>query len=391
MEKKSPLRQIVLIPAVFLALLVFSHETFGESKFRQDFTKSYMGNNFTALEYLVKNNKDIIPGEVKSLLQEALSGEKSYEDKMNLLDIANAMASMYSHWHGDDKPPLAEVEAAQRAEIKKENERVAELQKWNQYELFPGNFVMRDHQAELNAKGLAPVIYPHWVHRLLYECKSCHQNIFVMKRGANGISQAKILEGKQCGTCHNGKVSFSANENCEKCHMAGKPGEESLRMVNKYDLKKIKDAAARLNTSFSPEKLPKGALPLDRFGFIDWDGLKKANACEPVKSLVKDAREETRDNVILFESNMAGIKGVLFNHKTHSSRATCESCHQEIFKDTLGANKVTMMEMSAGKVCGACHGKVAFKFADCNRCHERPQGAPADGALARNASASAGK
>ena len=58
------------------------------------------------------------------------------------------------------------------------------------------------------------------------KCAECHKanNPFPMKKpGAEGsakITMADMKEGKFCGTCHNGKRVFDANDkaNCEKCH-----------------------------------------------------------------------------------------------------------------------------------------------------------------------------
>lgn len=383
-----PLKNIfsaILLP-LFVTLLFASHSS-AASQFRQDYVKALEANNFTALEYLGRTGKNDIPVEVKALLKEAAAAEV-FDDKMHLIDIAASMAAMYQHWHGSDRF-VVEVEAFQKEEIKKENARVAELQKWSRLEAVPGNLVMRVNLPKMEAKGLRPVLFPHWVHRLLYDCKACHQELFSVKRGTNGITQAKLAEGKLCGVCHNGTVSFSAKDDCERCHRAGKPGDESLLDPSKYDLKRIKSASTRVGSSWNPEKLKEGRFPVDRFGLIDWTALKESGAYAPVRSLDKGAKDEVRDNNIYFEPKLSFVKGVVFNHRTHSLGTSCSTCHPEIFRDTLGATPAaTSLEMSAGASCGACHGRVAFKMADCNRCHTVMQGQGSGGALKRT---SAGK
>lgn len=370
---------VILLP--LLLTLFFTAVSPAASQFRKDYVKALETNNFTALEYYGRTGKNEIPAEVRALLKEARE-TGSFDDKMHLIDIASSMAGMYQHWHGDDKL-VSEVEAFQKEEIKKENERKAEAERWNRYEMVPGNFVMRDRLPEMEAKGLSPVLFPHWVHRLIYDCKACHQGIFAMRRGANALSQAKILEGSQCGACHNGTVSFSAKEKCERCHRAGKPGDDTLLDPAKYDLKKIREASSRVGSTWAPEKLKDGKFPLDRLGQIDWNAMKESGAYGPLKSIDKGAKEEVRDNTVYFEPRMTFINGVLFSHKTHSSSIECAACHKEIFKDALGANSVSMQDMSAGVSCGACHGKTAFKLADCNRCHTVVQGKPVEGVLKR--------
>lgn len=360
---------------LFLLVILFAGSALAESKFRSDFSASYRQNRFDALAYLVKANKDIMPGEVRSLIEEASSPDKPFQEKMDLLDIASAMASMYKEWHNDGSLiPL--VEAVQKEEMRKEKERVAELEKWNAYETVQGNLVLKEHEKEQAAKGLNPVIFPHWIHRLTYDCKACHQGLFTMKRNANRITHSAFSGGKQCGACHDGKVSFSSNEKCERCHAAGKPEADELD-PKKAGLNKLSETAARTGSVWRPEALKEGKLPLDRFGQIDWGGLERANAYEASKT---DTKEGIKDNRIFFEPVVPYIKGVTFDHKVHSTHSGCSVCHPDLFKDALGANKVSMTEMSKGNFCGACHGKVSFRFADCARCHK---GSAEDGALIR--------
>ena len=63
------------------------------------------------------------------------------------------------------------------------------------------------------------VVFPHWFHRIRYKCKVCHEKIFIMRKGANKISMREIMDGKACGTCHNGQIAWEPLE-CKKCHSA---------------------------------------------------------------------------------------------------------------------------------------------------------------------------
>lgn len=66
-------------------------------------------------------------------------------------------------------------------------------------------------------KGSMPdVVYPHKQHTQWLDCSNCHPAIFIPQKGANQISMASILLGKQCGVCH-GKVAFPVSE-CRMCH-----------------------------------------------------------------------------------------------------------------------------------------------------------------------------
>jgi len=76
------------------------------------------------------------------------------------------------------------------------------------------------------SEGMAPVIYPHWFHRIRFQCSVCHVDLgFQTKAGGNGITMEKITNGEFCGVCHNGVMAWSV-ENCDLCH-SGKPGLET--------------------------------------------------------------------------------------------------------------------------------------------------------------------
>jgi c(7)-type cytochrome triheme protein len=68
--------------------------------------------------------------------------------------------------------------------------------------------------------SLPPARFPHWVHRIRYQCKVCHNRIFEPTAGANVIRMADINKGRACGTCHNGRVAFRAGfGECQRCHV----------------------------------------------------------------------------------------------------------------------------------------------------------------------------
>lgn len=71
-------------------------------------------------------------------------------------------------------------------------------------------------------RGMPPVVFPHWYHRLEFKCKVCHPAIFQMKSGANDIDMKKIISGEFCGKCHNGEIAWKP-VNCVRCH-SGTPG-----------------------------------------------------------------------------------------------------------------------------------------------------------------------
>lgn len=76
------------------------------------------------------------------------------------------------------------------------------------------------------AEGVAPVIYPHWFHRIRFQCSVCHVDLgFKTGAGTTGITMEKLIDGQYCGACHNGNIAWSI-DNCDLCH-SGRPGLET--------------------------------------------------------------------------------------------------------------------------------------------------------------------
>jgi len=74
-----------------------------------------------------------------------------------------------------------------------------------------------------DSAGVRPVIFPHWFHRVRYQCRVCHSELgFEMRAGANDVTMEEITEGRFCGACHNGEIAWSV-DNCDLCHSAS-PG-----------------------------------------------------------------------------------------------------------------------------------------------------------------------
>lgn len=97
--------------------------------------------------------------------------------------------------------------------------------------IWGGFFIIEDAAAEYgdivlnnysDKSDIRPVIFPHWFHRMRYRCKTCHGDLgFQLKAGGSEINMLKIINGKYCGACHNGKIAW-AMENCDLCHSAKK-------------------------------------------------------------------------------------------------------------------------------------------------------------------------
>lgn len=73
------------------------------------------------------------------------------------------------------------------------------------------------------AEGVRPVVFPHWFHRVRYQCRVCHTQLgFELRAGATHTSMDEIANGKFCGACHDGDIAWPV-EHCDLCH-SGRPG-----------------------------------------------------------------------------------------------------------------------------------------------------------------------
>jgi c(7)-type cytochrome triheme protein len=82
-----------------------------------------------------------------------------------------------------------------------------------------GDITLEMTRESMEKAGVKAAVFPHWFHRIRFKCKVCHENIFIMKKGANNMSMRRIMEGESCGVCHNGQIAWEALF-CDRCHMA---------------------------------------------------------------------------------------------------------------------------------------------------------------------------
>jgi len=76
------------------------------------------------------------------------------------------------------------------------------------------------------AEGVAPVIFPHWFHRIRFQCSVCHVELGIrMGAGTTGIRMEDLVNGRYCGACHDGETAWPT-DNCDLCH-SGRRGLET--------------------------------------------------------------------------------------------------------------------------------------------------------------------
>lgn len=88
------------------------------------------------------------------------------------------------------------------------------------------------------------------------------------------------------------------------------------------------------------------------------------------------AQAEFGDVIMNRQSDIQGVRPVIFSHTFHRIRFRCKACHTDIgFKMRAGKNDVTMFAITDGKFCGACHnGNIAWGPENCNLCHSGNKG-----------------
>ena len=216
-----------------------------------------------------------------------------------------------------------------------------------------GNVTMR---LRTKQAGMAPVVFPHWVHRARYTCRVCHLELqFGMRRGDTGMTRSQYTAGRFCGVCHNGTVAFTVQDGpqkqCHKCHM---------------------DNTDHLEAAF--EEFAK-EMPLAPFGNgIDWAAALNTGLIAPVNTLKPGG-----DSVAFPDKLRAPLKlgtssprsDVSFSHEEHFAELDCSSCHPDIFNIKKKSTADFTMDTNIfGNFCGVCHMLVSFPMNDCRRCHK---------------------
>ncbi len=80
-----------------------------------------------------------------------------------------------------------------------------------------GDIILNRKATSMRKAGVKDVMFPHWFHRIRFKCKVCHEDIFILRAGANDIDMRQIMNGEKCGKCHNGIIAWEPLY-CDRCH-----------------------------------------------------------------------------------------------------------------------------------------------------------------------------
>lgn len=164
----------------------------------------------------------------------------------------------------------------------------------------------------LYTEPIRSVLFTHQSHIVENKltCDECHSGLFEMEalkvQGKKDFNMESLYKGKYCGACHNGKKAFASDSQCARCHIR----------VSGFG--------------------PRSDIPVYRAS--EYFG--------------KDKRV------------------VHYNHKIHTKKFRCTTCHPALFKIKKGANRITMADHGRKQYCFSCHdGTMSFSWMDCSRCH----------------------
>ena len=216
-----------------------------------------------------------------------------------------------------------------------------------------GDVIMQERSVQ---RGMGPVVFSHQTHRIRFTCQVCHLELeFSFQKGESGITREDYLEGRFCGSCHNGEIAFSVRYSCNLCHIskdspddysgkrraaagANLPGQEYGDGVNWVQA--VQTGAIAPQNSLSGENIPQ-SIPLPNHLEL------------PLRWTTREPRTLVR-----------------FPHKEHLLWLDCANCHPDIFSiEQMGTETFDKEKNLYGMFCGTCHMTVAFPMNGCNRCH----------------------
>ena len=106
---------------------------------------------------------------------------------------------------------------------------------------------------------------------------------------------------------------------------------------------------------------------------VHWVQALDEGLIKPLWDINNPIAKPTVLNMDIIRFPRGSMPNVLFPHRQHSLWLDCSNCHPAIFIPQKGANQISMAANLLGQKCGVCHGRVAFPFSQCKRCHSQPK------------------
>lgn len=275
---------------------------------------------------------------------------------------------------------------------------------------------------ELTAKSdpAFNVTFSHQKHGSWLACTNCHTGMFEMKAGATPMTAAEVHSGRYCAACH-GTVAFDIVTGCPLCHLRNLPKDPNGRVDWSRALaenriaphagrtsKSAEQPSLDLDVALTSKTQPTITSVFSHTAHTQWlacanchprlfpmeakgadvsaDDMHSrrrcgachgpvafgiTNTCERCHPALAKARQHQQvfDLDVQVPSKSQPTSTTIFSHTTHRF-VECPSCHTNLFEPTAAPAKMTMADLSGGKYCAVCHGKVASDLiTQCQRCH----------------------
>ena len=227
-------------------------------------------------------------------------------------------------------------------------------------------------------KSGGKVAFSHDAHlKRSRNCRECHPAVYDLSKRRR-FTMAEMERGASCGSCHNGKATFSVakEKDCTRCHRST-PGAVNYS-IKGADAFFSHDSHAARNGGKCKE-CHNSRVANGRRGVTMAQMEKGASCgvCHNGKTAFTAAANcgnchkglNPKDVTFKLKGNVPSAN---FGHKFHFSIYKCNDCHTKLFPYKAGAVRYTMADMDKGKSCGSCHnGKTAFATnGDCAKCHK---------------------
>lgn len=247
----------------------------------------------------------------------------------------------------------------------------------------------------LYTKPVKSVLFSHDAHSKI-SCNKCHSGLFEMKalkaQEYKDFNMDALYKGKYCGACHNGKDAFASDTQCARCHGGVKeyvsmkekpkktsttkgPAEAILMGKGNTEVKFNHSTHSSIVCGECHSKLFQMQKGSTKITLADHNSDKSCYVCHNGKRAFSSQDCSKCHSKLTLPTNVVMGKGdsaVKFNHDSHSKKASCNDCHDKLFKAKTGANKITFAEHHSKKSCYACHnGKKSFGVENCSACHTK--------------------
>lgn len=198
-----------------------------------------------------------------------------------------------------------------------------------------------------------------------------------MRANDGSIRAIDNMKGFYCGACHNGKYTLASGEKLFAACSDKTDKNDQKRCVRCHNLDKAAaDKDAKREQREKAFRAFADEMPKERGGNgINWEQAENAgliHVTDYIEGLSSKRSAMPIQKDFSLGAKVDGIPDIIFSHKKHTVWNGCEVCHPEIFVGVKkGSEKYSMIDIFAGKYCGACHDRVAFPQKECSRCHTK--------------------